>query len=230
VNSLVGVGSLFVCLFQLRDTDKVCKETDFFAAALRYDEFLDKAKKLHPSDNLHLRHLSEAIHCLKVAADILLEYSCDQSEALLSKIFAKYGLSDKTSYRKLCDVRCGGFFSLSFIDHSADRSMSDCIGFNIFSLRKELEHRYTEILGESFKFRHIFHFLAVSVINRHFVPTMNLDPSQSSSYISVEFNSYGCVGITERFSYQFISIVFVQHLIGIGIELESEYQQTSADA
>lgn len=172
--------------------------------------FIDEANKSHTSMNNCLLHkLSKVIRCLMDAAGILLAYSRQERETLLSELLADYNEKIDALSKIKCD---------SFLSQAASRCISQSLGFNIHTMRKELERKFGEIVKTEFVFTHVLHFMAVSVINQHFIfPHVNAlnsrcdgdDPNAS------ELAEYGGFDSCTKSSYQYMAIVFIQHLIKV---------------
>ena len=174
-------------------------------------------KGSYNQSNVHL-HLSSVLTCLLDGADILLMNPREQRELLLPQLFAE---NDRQINEHLSNIRCNSFLSISSIGQAG--GISERLGLNVFIMRKELEHKSGQILHrQPFQFTHLFHFMAASVLNLHFVP-IHLQHNPQWEFNADYVTEYNKFDIVTRTSYQFIGLLFVERLISIGVELEHRH-------
>ena len=171
--------------------------------------------------------------CITEGTDILIMNRCQLRETLLPRLCEECNASsNSTLSNKLSNIQLNGFLSLSCIQLAlgAECNISQSLGFNIYMMRQELEHLYSEVLRRDFKFNHIFDFMAAFVLNQHFIP-VPLEPLSSGiprsyTYTSTEVTTYNRLNTVDKSSYQFIGLACVQYLISIGVDLEYQYSMT----
>ena len=241
MDSHFAICTVLIRLFQqdvFQQDANVCNGSDFSATVRRYDASTD-TKTLHTSSNHPFYLATNAIQCVMVAANCLLTYSRQQRNSLLSLIFSKYDeprddtLTNapwSTRFHTLCNIQCHSFLSMSYIDPSAGRSILHSFGLNIYCLRRELERRYSGLICNQFEFQHILDFMAISLINEHFIPPPdpNVDLTCEYDMDSDELDEYNSLNITEQTTYVYIGITFLQHIVGKGYELQVNLQQSAA--